>query len=65
MNVIENKIERLLISPREAAKMLSICERTLYSMTQRGLIPAVHLGRCVRYDVDSLKAFIKKSLENN
>ncbi len=61
----KNNIPCLLISPREAAKSLSICERTLYSLTKRGEIPAVHIGRCVRYDPDALKAWIRKSLDNN
>lgn len=58
-------VERMLISPREAAKTLSICERTLYALTKRGDIPAVKIGRCVRYDIESLKQFIKQSLKNN
>ena len=64
--IIENNnINQLLLTPREAARALHICERTLYSMTKRGEIPAVRIGRCVRYDPESLKEFIKKSLENN
>ena len=62
-NQTKSLISPMLISPREAAKALSICERTLYSMTKRGEIPAVHIGRCVRYDPEALKSWIKKSLK--
>ena len=55
----------LLLTPKEAAKTLSICERTLYGLTKRGELPAVRIGRAVRYSVDDLKAWIKKSSENS
>jgi predicted DNA-binding transcriptional regulator AlpA len=50
---------KLLVTPREAARLLSICEKTLWSLTApRGPLPAVRLGRSVRYDVVDLQAFI-------
>ncbi len=49
---------KLLVTPREAAKALSICEKTLWTLTKRGEIPAVRFGRAVRYDVADLQAFI-------
>lgn len=50
---------KLLLSAREAAAALSICEKTLWSMTQpRGPIPVVRLGRSVRYAPDSLRQWI-------
>lgn len=51
---------RLLITPREAAKALSVCEKTLWSLTKRGELPAVRIGRAVRYDVSDLQAFIDR-----
>ena len=50
----------LLVSHRDAARMLSVCERTLYSLVQAGEIPVVRIGRGVRYSVEDLKAWIKK-----
>jgi excisionase family DNA binding protein len=61
MNAASQTIEPLLLTPRDAAKALSVCERTLYALTKAGVLPAVRLGRCVRYDPDALKAWIKKS----
>ena len=50
---------KLLLSARDAAKALSICEKTLWSLTApRGPIPCVRLGRAVRFDLDDLRAFI-------
>lgn len=49
---------RLLLTPREAAAALSVCEKTLWSLARRGELPAVRIGRAVRYDVADLQAFI-------
>lgn len=65
METETKSVERMLITAREAAAALGVCERTLYSLTKRGEIPAVHIGRAVRYDIESLKQFIKESLKNN
>jgi excisionase family DNA binding protein len=53
----------LLISGREAAKLLSVCERTLYMLTKAGEIPAVRIGRAVRYSVDELQAWVRRASE--
>ena len=47
-----------LVSVREAARYLGICERTLWSLTQEGRIPAVKIRRCIRYDIADLDSFI-------
>ncbi len=51
---------KLLLTPREAARTLSICEKTLWSLTKRGELSAVRIGRAVRYDVTDLQAFINQ-----
>lgn len=57
-------IRRLLLSVREAAKMLAISERTLWSITApRGPLPCVRIGRSVRYDLRDLRAFINSRKE--
>jgi len=61
-------IEPMLLSPRQAAKALSICEKSLYTLTKSGQLPAVKIGRSVRYAVEDLRAFIertKKSSQNS
>jgi excisionase family DNA binding protein len=54
---------RLLVSPREAARLLSVCERTIYTLTKAGEIPAVRIGRAVRYSMDDLKEWIRRASE--
>lgn len=51
---------RLLLTPREAAKALSICEKTLWTLDKTCELPAVRIGRSVRYDVADLQAFIDR-----
>jgi hypothetical protein len=42
----------LLLKPKEAAKRLSICLRTLRELTnETEEIPVVRIGKAVRYDV--------------
>lgn len=50
--------ERLLLPPREAAGVLSISERSLWTLTKSGEIPSVRIGRSVRYSVAALEAWI-------
>ena len=48
----------LLITPKEAAQLLSISERTLWDITNRGRLRRVKIGRLVRYDPRDLQAWI-------
>ncbi len=52
------RVARLLLTPREAAAALAVCEKTLWSLAKRGELPAVRIGRAVRYDVADLRAWI-------
>lgn len=47
-----------LLRPREAAKLLSISERSLWSMMIASKIPYVRIGRLVRYDPAALRRWI-------
>lgn len=49
---------KLLLTPREAAAALSISERSLWGLTNQGLLRCVRIGRSVRYAVDDLREFI-------
>jgi excisionase family DNA binding protein len=48
-----------LLTTRQAAAYLAISERKLWSLTKEGRIPAVKIGRCVRYDIADLDGFIR------
>ena len=50
---------KLLLTPDEAARKLSICPKSLWSLTTpRGPTKCVRLGRSVRYSVAILREFI-------
>jgi len=52
-------LERLLLTPREAAFQLGISSRHLWRLTApRGRIPAVRLGRRVFYRPEDLENFV-------
>jgi excisionase family DNA binding protein len=53
---------KLLLTPREAAAALSICEKTLWNLTNRGerRLPAVKIGRSVRYSVEALRKWVEQ-----
>lgn len=64
-DTMKQTVPRLLLSSREAAKTLNICERTLYSLTKAGELPVVRIGRAVRYSLDDLKDWIRKNSEKS
>ena len=54
-----NDSTKLLLTLREAADSLSICEKSLWSLfAPRGPIKSVRLGRSVRYSPEVLREFI-------
>jgi excisionase family DNA binding protein len=48
----------LLVTPRQAAQALAVCEKTLWNLDRAGKLKAVRIGRAVRYSVSDLQAFI-------
>ena len=49
----------VLVTAREAAKMLAVSERTLWTLADSGALPRVPIGpRCYRYDVADLRTWI-------
>jgi len=58
-----NEVEKLLLSNREAAKVLSISARTLWGLTSpRGSIPCIRIGNRVLYPYDVLREWVAKSI---
>jgi excisionase family DNA binding protein len=51
---------KLLLTTKQAAIALNVCERTIWEWTKRGEIPRVKIGAAVRYHVRDLEAFIEK-----
>ena len=58
---------KLLVSAPEAARMLSVCAKTLWNMTApRGPIPSIRIGKGggVRYSVADLQSWIESQKQN-
>ena len=60
-------VEQLLLSPRDAAKVLGISERKLWGMTFQSeeRFPYVRLGRLVRYPLAELEKWISENKETS
>lgn len=56
-----NTTPQILIDIRQAAELVQVSERKLWSMSSpRGPIPVVRVGKLVRYNVESLRAWAER-----
>lgn len=46
---------RLLVTKKEAATALCISERTLFTLTKKGIVPVVRLKNSVRYHLPTVE----------
>lgn len=53
-------LEPLLLTEPEAAKLLSVCPKTLYLLRRQGKIVGIKLGRAIRYEVAAIQDLIAK-----
>jgi excisionase family DNA binding protein len=68
MKSIENRLltfQQLLVTSKDAAKMLSVSERTLWSLTNMGKLRRIKVGASVRYAVKDLEEFVEAKLRND
>ena len=56
-------IDHILVDRKVAAKLLSLSERSVWDLTDRGELPFVKYGRAVRYPVQGLRDWVKKRTE--
>ena len=49
-----------LITVKEAARLLSVSPKTLYSWSALGEVPSVKLSGCVRFEIEALYQWIKE-----
>lgn len=54
-----------LLTSREAAAILSVSARTLWTLTNEGDRPSVRVGHSVRYDPADLRAWIERQKTGN
>jgi excisionase family DNA binding protein len=57
-------VQRLL-TYKQAGELLGVTERTIWTLVDRGELPAVRFGRSVRIDPTDLRGFIDKSKGGN
>lgn len=55
MSIEVQPIERLLVTPRQAAEMLSISQRSLENLRVSGVLRSVKVRNSRRYSVDDLR----------
>lgn len=54
----QNESHVLALRAKEAARLLGISERGLWTLTNRGVVPHVRLGRRIVYPVHLLKRWL-------
>lgn len=60
MNVHAQKVERLLLTEREAARALAVSPRTVWALADSGQLLVVRIGRAKRYDLRDIENLIKR-----
>lgn len=62
---MNNVMKIQYLTPKQAAEVLQISERTLYKLTKFAGLPGLKIGRLVRYDPEDLAAWIAKRKMQN
>ena len=55
---LDPRSEPLLLRPAEAARFLAISPRKLWELTNCREVPAVRIGRALRYPTEDLRAWV-------
>lgn len=55
---VDVALRPLLVDAKQAARLLGIGRTTLYELIHTGAISPLHIGRCVRFAVTDLEAFV-------
>lgn len=58
-----NEPPPLVFKSKEAARALGICERKLWDLTDRGVVPHVRIGTSVRYPCDALRSWLATQVQ--
>lgn len=54
--------DRLLVGGRDAARVLSVSQRTLHTLAMRGDIPSIRIGARRLYSLEQLRGWIDSRL---
>ena len=49
-----------LLSVRDLSELLSVKQSTVYYWVHRNTIPYLKIGRCVRFDLEQIKEWLKQ-----
>lgn len=55
----ERPVEKLLVSPEEAAEMLGVCRSRVYDVMRKHELVSVRLGRSRRIPVAALREYVE------
>jgi excisionase family DNA binding protein len=53
-------VEKLLVSPEEAAEALGIGRATVYDLMRLRLVPSVRIGRARRIPASALREYVER-----
>lgn len=56
-------MQKRLLTPKDVAELLQISVRTLERWVAEGKLPAIRLGRLIRFDPDDIRKFIDERKE--
>lgn len=65
MTAVKQAMETLLLTAKQAAQLLNVSERTLWTWSKRGIAPVIRLGGTVRYSRDQLESWIAAGCPSN
>jgi putative molybdopterin biosynthesis protein len=54
---------RSLLSPAEVAELANVSRKTIYREVDRGVLPAVHVGRQLRIDPSDFRSYLERGTE--
>jgi len=57
---MEHATTPLALRRRQAAKLLNVCQKTLWSWTKAGIVPHVRIGKAILYPVDLLQEWLRQ-----
>jgi len=58
--ITEDDMDKLLLTPTEAASALGVGRSKVYELMQTGQLQSVHIGACRRVPRDALTAFLEQ-----
>jgi len=61
--VLEDEMDKLLLTPVEAARALGIGRSTVYELMRAGTLGSVHIGSCCRIPSAALAALVSRLRE--